>query len=136
MSSGAIVQALLADDVVRDYVGSEGVYSDYALDTPPRNDFFIILRWGNQSYRREVRNGPVFLNLWAHQPEEMGNDYTDINNLLEACRQVLEGMEHVIGADDIRVTNAIFTGHGGNVYDPGFRTYARSSSYNVLLRMV
>lgn len=136
MSSGAIVSALLADSTISSYVGANGVYPDYALDTPPRGSYFIILRWGAQNYRRAARTGPIFLTLWAHQTEDKGNDYTNLNKILERCRIVLEGMEHVVGADNVSVTNAIFTGHGGNIYDPGFKTYARSSSYNVLLRVV
>lgn len=136
MSSGAIRKALLDDSEIRSYVGDLGVYPDYAADTPPREGMFIILRWGVQNYRREARNGPTMMTLWAHQPKEMGSDTTGLNVLLDRCQEVLEGMEHVVGEDDVRVTNAIFTGKGGVVYDPGFETYARSSGYNVLLHVV
>lgn len=135
MSSGAVVNALLNDAQISAKVG-DGVYPDYALDTVPRSGMFIILRWGSQYYRREARNGPLFLTVWVHQPEEQGSDYTEINRVLERCRAVLEGMEHVVGPDGVSVTSVSFTGHGGNLVDPGFRTVSRSSSYNVLLRMV
>lgn len=133
--SGAVYH-LLAEDAELANLGVETVETDYSLETRPNDGIFLIIRWGAQTIRNAIRHGPLTLSIWAHQPEEYGSDYTQINKILNRCQKLLENTEQVVGGDGIRVVEAAFQGYGPCLYDPGFKTICRSTTYRILLGMV
>lgn len=137
MSSAAVYKALVEDPLLTGYgLGDNSVFSDYSSETVPREGRFVVLRWGNQQYRGEVRTGATVLTVWVHQPETMGSDFTIINQIHDRIRTVLTEMEQVPGADGVKVTSVYFDGLGGSQQDPGFHTITKNAGYRVLLRVV
>lgn len=134
--SGAVAQALRDDPYLQSQGVAEHVYPDYSMDVAPRDGLFIILRWGSQNVTSGINLGPETLTVWVHQPREHGTDYTKVRQILRRVQQVLEGLEHVAGGDDLSVTSVKFQGDSGNIYDPGFQTITRNSTYSVLLHLV
>lgn len=126
MSSGAVYQALSAA------LGGN-VYPDYTMETAPRNGRFVILRWGDQNVTPAVRRGPHTLTVWVHEPAENSTDYTKIVDTLRTVQNTLESITSTPGEDGIRVLDVAFQGDSGNLYDPGFKTITRNSTYRVLL---
>lgn len=137
MSSAAVYQALTADPELNALgIDEDGVFSDYTLESAPRDGRFIIMRWGTQSYRAVAQTGPTNMVLWVHQAEELGSDFTEINKIHHRVREVLVGMEQVLGVDGVKVTSVEFDGLGGNLRDPGFHTITKNAGYRVLLHPV
>ncbi|UVK63821.1 tail terminator [Gordonia phage LilyPad] len=134
MSSGAVYQALSNDATLQSLCGgTDFVFPDYTMEEAPRDRPFIILRWGAQDVTRGIRRGPVDLTIWAHQAREDSSDYTLLTQILYHCKTILEQMDQTPGADGVRVNDVIFQGNSGNLYDPGFQTITKNSSYRVLL---
>lgn len=137
MSSAVVYEALTTDPVlIAQGIDRDSVFTDYSSEVVPRQDLFVILRWGNQLYRAATRTGPTVLTVWVHQPVEMGSDYTEINKIHDQIRRVLTDLAPAIGADDVGFVTADFDGLGGNMEDPGFHTITRNAGYRVLLNRV
>lgn len=134
--SGAVHSALKNDPFLIQQDVAEHVYTDYSMETAPRDGLFIILRWGSQNVTPGIKTGPETLTVWVHQPREHGSDYTVVRQILRRVQQVLEGLEHVAGADNLSVTSIDYQGDSGNLFDPGFQTITRNSTYRVLLHLV
>lgn len=137
--SGKVFQ-LLAENAALNSLGIDEncIFTDWSADTPPRDGIFVIMRWGPEQYVSAVRTGPRDLDVWVHQPQEFGTDFTIIDRITRSIRRALEEANfssvELIGDDDIEFVQADYKGHGGNVNDPGFKTFTKRSSYTVLLR--
>lgn len=138
MSSGAIWSSL-AEDSELATLGVESVHTDYSEEIRPSEGYFIILRWmGHRRIESGVKKGPQTLVVWAHQPIEMGNDFTVLNKILRRCREILEDNvpNSDPGLDFISVSHVDYEGDSGNMVDPGFKTLTKNSSFRVLMAMV
>ena len=135
MSSGKIFTTLATDSEL-EALGVQNVFSEYSAETIPREGLTIILRWGDEDYRRAVKTGPRDLSVWVHSPMENGTDYTQINRVLDRVKNILEPMVHEVGDDGVQVTSAEKVGGSRNLRDPGFNTITRYNRYAVLLRTV
>lgn len=134
MSSGKIYQSLTDDAELQTLCGgTDFVFPDYTMESAPRDQAFVVLRWGGQDITRGIRRGPVDLTVWANQAREDSTDFTLLNQILKRVQTVLEAIDDAPGADGIRVLDVSFQGNGGNLYDPGFQTIAKNSLYRVLL---
>lgn len=131
--SGAVYQLLAEDAALKD-LGVESVYVDYSMDQAPREDRYLILRWGQEQYVSAVKTGPRNLDVWAHQPLEWGTDFTDLNSILRRVRDILENAPEIVGIDEVTFVQADYQGSSGNMTDPGFSSLTRYSSYRVLLK--
>lgn len=137
MSSAAVYEALSNDSLLNELgIDGDGIFSNYASTTVPREGRFVVLRWGNQQFSHAAKTGPTYLTVWVHQPDQMGSDYTIVNKIHARISAVLQNLEHALGDDGVSVTSIVFDGLGGELYDPGFSTITRNAGYRVLLRMV
>ena len=133
--SSAIFRALADDSELNELgIDENAIFPDYSMEVAPRKGVFLIPRWGNQDVTRGIRLGPDILTVWAHVPQEITTDYGVLNNVLDRVKWVLTGLEHVDGEDGWSVTSVLYTGRGGNLYDPGFKTITKNSAFRVLLR--
>lgn len=135
--SSAVYRAICTDSRLN-AMGIDGanVFSDYAAESVRRDGMTVILRWGNQAYRRETQAGPTVLTVWVHQPVELGTDFLEIDKAHFYIRETLTDLTQEVGEDYIRVTSVDFTGLGGAMEDPGFKTITKNAGYNVLLRQL
>ncbi len=130
MSCGAIFD-MINDDP--EMVGCD-VFSDYTAEDVSRESFTVILRWGAQDFQRSVLTGPRDLDVWVHQPKEIGTDYTAINEILDTIDEIMSRAGGEQGADRVKVTLVDKIGSSRNLEDPGFDTFCRYNSYRVLAR--
>lgn len=137
MSRTAVFDALVNDQTLNSLgINENSVWQNYTLEERPiRKGPFIILRWGDSDRPQfgNVKN-PVRLVIWCHYPIEETNDFTHIDNLLDACDGALSSLEDVAGVDGYAVTCVRATGRSGDLKDDGFQTISKNAGYEVLAR--
>lgn len=68
--------------------------------------------------------------VWIH---DRGADYTAIDAALEAVYGRLDGAEHVPETDgSAELIRAEWTATSGDLFDPGYRTITKNSSYRLI----
>lgn len=77
--------------------------------------------------------GPQSLAIWAH--DERG-DYSRIDEILERSRTILVEAEHVLGEDAVILTSADYMASSDDLWDDGYRTITRYSTFRTLSREV
>lgn len=131
MNGRAIVLSALAEDEEIKALGVE-VMPNFGFDDPPRSPF-IVLRWGNQGMRQAVRRGPRVLEVWAHIPVSISQDFDDVDCILQRAIKVLEGVEQEVGFGE-SVTCIRYTGTGPDLKDTGYNTITRNAGFEILAR--
>ena len=137
MSRAAVLAALRNDTILQGMVAPANIITNYSKDGRPSNiapGLFLVLRWGGGSKGLQNITGPRDLVVWAHLPEEIGTDYTLIDQALDAAKSVLTQMVDVPGADGYTVTTIDYNAESDDMKDPGFQTIFRQMTFQVLSR--
>lgn len=138
MSRAAIYTALTTDpQLIALGIGPDEVFVNHALDTPPRDGKFVIIRWAEHNPRGALgkhKRGPRNMVVWAHIPREESLDHADLDPILNRIREVLEGLTHVAGSDGYTVTMVTWTGDSADLTDIGYDTIVRNAGFEVLSR--
>lgn len=118
------VYSLLATDTELQALDPAGieVHNVEAMDNPERRKPFLVTAW--------AEDPPVFgrpgrrsLTVWAHDEPA---DYTRIDDMLERVRILLVGLIHEGG-----ISQVMWEGASGDLYDDGFHTITRNSGFRV-----
>lgn len=68
--------------------------------------------------------------IWIH---DRGADYDPIQNALNAIYGIMDGAEHVSEQDgSAELIRAEWTATSGDLFDPGYRTITKNSSYRLI----
>lgn len=90
---------------------------------------FAVIHFGvRRPGMGHVRDGSCV--IWIH---DRGADYTNIDAALEAVYGRLHGAEHVPETDgSAELIQAEWTATSGDLFDPGYRTITKNSSYRLI----
>ena len=133
MNARAAVQQLLSSDAMLATLGVEGVFAANTADTEDVADMgcFLVVRW-EDSLRAFGNRATVPLVVWAH---DHGRDYNQrIQPALERVKDVLQGAFHTAGVDGFTLTCATWQGDSGDLFDDGYNTIARYSTFQAVSR--
>lgn len=136
MAARAAVATLLGNDVGLQGLGLTPtmVFAANAVDSPPPDGpLFIVIRFGQRG-RAFVGVGAYDLTLWVHQPRSMTRDYAVIDEALLRMQEIFSTAEHVSGADGWILTSAAWWSDSAELFDDGYETIARYSTYRAACR--
>lgn len=106
------------------------VYAANAVDNPTQRPF-VVIRWeGNAKAFKNV--GQQTVSIWVH--DNLG-DYARINSAIDALREQLPEYVHISGTDGHTITCIEWQGDSGELYDDGYQTVTRNSSFRVVSRL-
>lgn len=110
----------LADNVF----GAGGLTEDSLPDS-----LFAVIRFGVFTRgMSHIKTGNA--DIWVH---DRGGDYGRIDAALERIYGTLDGAEHVQEQDgSAELIQATWNSTSGDLYDPGFRTITKNSSYRLV----
>lgn len=133
-----IFEALSNDSVLfADYgIDLDHVFPNYAVETTPRDNCFIIIRYEEQDLvRPAIGRGPHIVTIWVHNPKELGTDVVILQEVLEEVKAIMVGLS---GESDgkYEITDVRFTGMGGDLSDPGYNTFTKNAGFEVLYHRV
>jgi hypothetical protein len=95
-------------------------------NAPPRP--FGVIRYGlTTPGMGEVKRGTV--TIWIH--DELG-DYGLINSVLERLYGTLNGREHVADGEGNELVLVEWQNDSGDLYDPGYKTITRNTTFNLI----
>ena len=138
MSREAVYETL-ANSAGLNSLGIQGnrLFPNWSLEERPVPEGpFIILRWGAMDDTRwQTVKEPVRLTIWIHIPVEVSDDFSILDNILDACDKSLRKMWDVVGADGYTVSQVRVGGRSGDIKDNGFQTITKSGTYQVLARI-
>lgn len=138
MSRNAVANKLIQDSTLRNTLGvKEGsiVQAQGLNERPDNTGPFIMLHWlpeGSPVFGRV--KPPRRLQVWAHYPVELSNDYKYVDGILDRVEDLLLEMEHVKGTDGMTVTCVRSTGRSADLKDEGLQTFTRWGAFEVLSR--
>lgn len=130
MSISTIVRGLIINQVpitsiipADRWKSSGSLEEDNAPDRP-----FAVIRYGVVSVgMAHIKRGQV--TFWIH--DELGT-YATINNVLDLLYARLHGQEHVADADGNEIIEMKWNSASGDLYDPGFRTLTRNTTFDIV----
>lgn len=133
MSRAVVFDAIAGLDSVG--LDANTVFPNWSLDERPTDiGPFVILRWEEEEQAFDEVRGNRTLTIWVHSPLAIGNDFGEIDKILDAIDTALLGLGDVPGTDGYTLTCVRATGRGGDLKDDGFHTITRNSAYQVLSR--
>lgn len=112
-------------------------FANWSADTPPQGSGpFAILRWQEESPRSGMHKGPRILDIWVHIPMGTSQDFADLDPLLDQVKWSMSQLVGVEGTDGYRITDVTATGDGPDYQDPGYKTVARNTAFEVLSSVI
>lgn len=133
MNARAAVHQLLSSDAMLATLGVEGVFAANSADSEDVAGLgcFLVVRW-EDSLRAFGTRAQVPLVVWAH---DHGRDYGQrIQPALERVKDLLGGAVHLAGADGFTLTLAEWQGDSGDLFDDGYNTITRYSTFGAVSR--
>lgn len=142
MSRSAFFNAL-ADD---DYLNSVGLVDDPTYPTilhnytqeerPSSTTPFIVLRWGATSKPRSqdpdfIAKSPENLTVWVHWPQELTNDFNDLNKILDQIDSIALSIRDSAGSDGYILSFVEVGDRSGDLIDDGFHTITKTATYQL-----
>jgi hypothetical protein len=132
--SRAAVFSLISTDTSMHTIGfsAGAVYASNAADDPP--DQFIIIHWEDMPTTTlgSSRNfGPQNLTVWFHDRQRT---YERVNAGIDRLKTVMAGVIHLPGSDGWTITQADWQGDTGDLWDDGYETLTRNTSYRIVTR--
>lgn len=127
------VYTVLSVDAETGILSTEGLTPDdiwniESVDNPERRKPFLVTAWAdnptpgaNASWSTGRRRD---LLVWAH---DEGADYARIDRLLDRVKELLMALVHQGG-----ISQVMFTGGSGDLYDDGFHTITRNYGFRVI----
>lgn len=133
--SRAAVYNLLVGDTQLSALGitASTIFSVASMDTAPRTQPFVVLRWSNLNVRWNMANqrGKQNLQVWAH---DHGGDYGRIVSVLDRVFDILTNASHIVGSDGYIMTQADWRGESEDLKDDGLKTITRNSAWEIVSR--
>lgn len=129
------VYELLAGDPRLVVLGISGqrIKEMQSVDQRPFDDgVFIVVSFEEQSLIPTLNRGPRVLTLWVHSCDDLNRDYRPVDRILSVIDDVFVSVEHYTGSDGVRITGFRRQGRSGNLRDPGWRSIARTATFDVL----
>lgn len=135
MSARAAVFDLLTGDPALNNLGitADTVWPAQAVDVPPRDGPFLILRWEEESVTFNMFGRAEVLTIWAHHSRESLRDFAPLVAILNRVTEVLTSAMHVEGADGT-LTTVDYNGMSPDLNDEGYKTITKNAAYKVLSR--
>lgn len=105
-------------------ITDDDVWNIEAVDNPERRKPFLVTAWADQPRTGWGASRSRDLLVWAHDDSA---DYERIDAILERVKKLLLDIVHQGG-----VSQVMFTGGSGDLYDDGFRTITRNYGFRVI----
>jgi len=131
MTARAALFTLISADSTLNGLGidANSTFPANSVDNPEVRPF-VVIRFDAKTAMFADR-GSQNLVIWAHDDR---GDYSRIDSILERIREVLDNAVHVSGADGIILTSARYIGSSTDLWDDGYRTMTRNSTFSVSSR--
>lgn len=127
----AVFELLTSDPGLNSYgINTDTVWPNHAVDSPPRDTYFMVLRW-ETAIRRSGMRGINNLSVWVHRAKNNGVDLVELSDILRLASSILENTIHRQGADGYILTQARWLGEGSDAYDGGYDTITRNASFEI-----
>lgn len=114
-------------------VSGQRIKESQSVDEKPFDDgVLIVVNFEEQSLIPTLNRGPRVVTVWVHSCDDRSRDYRPIDRVLFAIDQIFADVEHYTGSDGVRITGFRRQGRSGNLRDPGWKTIARTATFDVL----
>lgn len=132
--SRAAIYDLISTDATMHAIGfpADAVYGSNSADDP--SDQFIVIRWEDMPTTTlgSARSfGPQNLTVWLHDRDRT---YDRVNLGLRRVKFLLDQVLHVQGLDGWTITQCDWQGDSGDLWDDGYQTVTRNTSYRIVAR--
>lgn len=130
----AIYQLVTLDPELNAYgINDQTTFTTNATDTPPRNGPFLTINISDGP-KAFGKTGAKEVTIWAHMPKELTRDYGMIDMILLRCKEIMANVTQEDGADGWTLTAATWRGDSGDLFDDGYSSLARNSTFRVASR--
>jgi hypothetical protein len=128
---------LVYDDAEMQGLGfiQDRVWASNALDTPPRDNPFIVI---NVDLTEKVFGvtGVETVSYWVHIPKERGRDYSLIDLAIEQIKALMENVVHLAGSDGWSLTSGTWVDTSRDLVDDGFSTIVKYVTFRTATRSI
>ncbi len=130
--SRAVIYGALKNDATLQALWGSGVdvYGSNATDSPTRTKPFIVINY-RETPKSFANVGAEELLVWAHVHRELMRDYTVVNAILNRAREIITELPQTLGSDGWEFTAASWQGYSGDLFDDGYNSLTRNSSFRV-----
>lgn len=130
MSIASILHGLILEESrLTDVIPPDRWFAASAVDEKNRPDaLFAVIRYGVRS-RGMAHLHRLPMEIWVH--DEPGS-YGTINSVVADLRGILDGVVHHEDSDGNELMSADWVSDSGDLFDPGYRTIVRNTSYNLI----
>lgn len=132
MSKAALFN-LISTDATLHTLGyaASAVYASNAVDDPYTSKF-IVIHWEDVLLSVPQRSiGPTNVTVWFHDKERT---YDDIDAALNRTKVLMDAVIHLPGSDGFTITQMDWQGDSGELFDDGYGTVTRTTSYRIVSR--
>jgi hypothetical protein len=131
MTARAAVWQLISGDTTLNALGivQANTYTTNSVDNPETKPFVIIRFETVTAAFGQI--GAQNMSIWAH--DERG-DYSRIDQILQRIQDILTNAVHVAGNDGFTLSSSRYQGTSDDLWDDGYRTITRYSTFSVLSR--
>lgn|SRR5882757_1400302 len=135
MSARAAIASLLGTDSQMNMLDIDEtvIYASNATDSPDRTRMFLVVRF-EEVGKSFPGVGPSRVAIWFHVPKEKEQDYGKLDLLMLRTKELMQSVEHRDGADGWRLTAPTWDGDSGDLFDDGYNTLTRYSTYRCAVR--
>lgn len=130
MSRAAFFTLLSTDPILSGIFSA--FYGSNSADDPP--DQFVVIHWEDMpsgALSRERSFGPQIVTVWFHDHDRT---YELVNAGIIRTKAILDAAVHVPGVDGWTITQCDWQGDSGDLWDDGYQTVTRNTSYRVVAR--
>lgn len=89
---------------------------------------FIVIRWGTEGRGMGSMTRRI-VTIWVH--DEPGS-YETIDSALDRLKAILDGVAHVSDGEGNWLSSIEWESNSGELYDPGYRTITKNSTYTII----
>lgn len=109
------------------------VWASNALDTPPRENPFIVI---NVDLTERVFGvtGAETVSYWVHMPKELGRDYSVIDLAIEQIKALMAEVVHLAGSDGWSLTSGMWIDTSRDLTDDAFNTLVKYVTFRTATR--
>lgn len=134
MTIASIVLDLIkAENTLTTAIPEEKWFAASSIDEANRPDpLFAVLRYGTTiPGMAHIKRGT--LEIWVH---DLPGSYKRINDVIANLYGTLNGVVHQQDSDGNELLSADWVSDSGDLFDPGYRTIVRTTSYNLIRKGV
>jgi hypothetical protein len=131
--SRAGVFALLSTDNALHLLGFSVVnfFGGNSADDPPKP--FVVVRWEAMETPGfpQRMTGPQIVTVWFHDRDRA---YERIDAAIDRTKAILSVQTHYVGTDGYTITQCDWSGDSAELWDDGYQTVTRNTSFRVISR--